>query len=199
VLFLHPVVGMTKPGDVDQYTRVRTYKALAERYYDPERILLALLPLAMRLAGPREAVWHALIRRNYGAKPPDRGAGSRQPWRGFAGEAILRSIRRPGAGRAVPPRAGSDYGAVPGTRISPPNTSGTRRSPEFHPIRAPRVSPGRKSEKSTWTTASRCRPGLPARRWPPFWPRPTRRDTTRECVSGLQGSAGRGSRPQQRC
>ncbi len=67
VLLLHPVVGMTKPGDVDHFTRVRTYKALAERYYDPDRILLALLPLAMRLAGPREAVWHAIIRRNYGA------------------------------------------------------------------------------------------------------------------------------------
>lgn len=67
VLLLHPVVGMTKPGDVDHYTRVRTYKALAQRYYDPGRILLALLPLAMRLAGPREAVWHAIIRRNYGA------------------------------------------------------------------------------------------------------------------------------------
>lgn len=67
VLLLHPVVGMTKPGDVDHYTRVRTYKALAERYYDPDRILLSLLPLAMRLAGPREALWHALIRRNYGA------------------------------------------------------------------------------------------------------------------------------------
>jgi sulfate adenylyltransferase len=65
-LLLHPVVGMTRPGDVDHYTRVRTYKALAERYYDPERLLLALLPLAMRLAGPREALWHALIRRNYG-------------------------------------------------------------------------------------------------------------------------------------
>ena len=67
VLLLHPVVGMTKPGDVDHYTRVRTYRALAERYYDSNRILLSLLPLAMRLAGPREAVWHALIRRNYGA------------------------------------------------------------------------------------------------------------------------------------
>ncbi len=66
-LLLHPVVGMTKPGDVDHYTRVRTYKALAERHYDPERILLSLLPLAMRMAGPREALWHALIRRNYGA------------------------------------------------------------------------------------------------------------------------------------
>jgi len=67
VLLLHPVVGMTKPGDVDHYTRVRTYKALATNHYDPDRILLSLLPLAMRLAGPREALWHALIRRNYGA------------------------------------------------------------------------------------------------------------------------------------
>ena len=67
VLLLHPSVGMTKPGDVDHYTRVRAYKALAAGYYDPNRILLALLPLAMRLAGPREALWHALIRRNHGA------------------------------------------------------------------------------------------------------------------------------------
>jgi sulfate adenylyltransferase len=67
VLLLHPVVGMTKPGDIDYFTRVRTYKALAQNYYQQDRILLALLPLAMRLAGPREALWHALIRRNYGA------------------------------------------------------------------------------------------------------------------------------------
>lgn len=66
-LLLHPVVGMTKPGDVDHYTRVRTYKALTARYYDPDRITLALLPLAMRMAGPREALWHAIIRRNFGA------------------------------------------------------------------------------------------------------------------------------------
>ncbi len=66
-LLLHPVVGMTKPGDVDHYTRVRTYRALAAHYHDPKRVLLALLPLAMRMAGPREAVWHALIRRNFGA------------------------------------------------------------------------------------------------------------------------------------
>jgi sulfate adenylyltransferase len=67
VLLLHPVVGMTKPGDVDHYTRVRTYKALAENHYDPDRIVLSLLPLAMRMAGPREALWHAIIRRNHGA------------------------------------------------------------------------------------------------------------------------------------
>jgi sulfate adenylyltransferase len=67
VLLLHPVVGMTKPGDIDYFTRVRTYKLLASKYYDQNRTLLSLLPLAMRLAGPREALWHALIRRNYGA------------------------------------------------------------------------------------------------------------------------------------
>ncbi len=67
VLLIHPVVGLTKPGDIDHYTRVRAYKALVRRYYDPKRTLLSLLPLAMRMAGPREAVWHAIIRRNYGA------------------------------------------------------------------------------------------------------------------------------------
>ena len=66
-LLLHPVVGMTKPGDLDHFTRVRGYALLAERYYDPARTLLSLLPLAMRMAGPREALWHALIRRNHGA------------------------------------------------------------------------------------------------------------------------------------
>jgi sulfate adenylyltransferase len=67
VLLLHPVVGLTKPGDTDHFSRVRTYKVLIDRYYDPDRALLALLPLAMRMAGPREALWHAIIRRNYGA------------------------------------------------------------------------------------------------------------------------------------
>jgi sulfate adenylyltransferase len=66
-LLIHPVVGLTKPGDVDHYTRVRIYKTLVENYYDQDRTVLSLLPLAMRMAGPREAVWHAIIRRNYGA------------------------------------------------------------------------------------------------------------------------------------
>jgi sulfate adenylyltransferase len=66
-LLLHPVVGMTRPGDVDHYTRVRTYRVLADRYFERGRVLLGLIPLAMRMAGPREAVWHAVIRRNYGA------------------------------------------------------------------------------------------------------------------------------------
>ena len=66
-LLIHPVVGLTKPGDVDHYTRVRVYRTLVENYYEPDRTILSLLPLAMRMAGPREAIWHAIIRRNHGA------------------------------------------------------------------------------------------------------------------------------------
>jgi sulfate adenylyltransferase len=66
-LLIHPVVGLTRPGDVDHYTRCRVYKALYDNYYDHAKTALSLLPLAMRMAGPREAVWHAIIRRNYGA------------------------------------------------------------------------------------------------------------------------------------
>jgi len=66
-LLLHPAVGMTKPGDVDHTTRVRCYMALLDNHYDGYEAMLSLLPLAMRMAGPREALWHAIIRRNYGA------------------------------------------------------------------------------------------------------------------------------------
>ena len=66
-LIVHPVVGMTKPGDVDHYTRVRTYKALVDNHYDQKSTMLSLLPLAMRMAGPKEALLHAIIRRNHGA------------------------------------------------------------------------------------------------------------------------------------
>jgi sulfate adenylyltransferase len=64
-LLIHPSVGMTKPGDVDHYTRVRCYQAVIEGY-PKYTAALSLLPLAMRMGGPREAVWHAIIRKNYG-------------------------------------------------------------------------------------------------------------------------------------
>jgi sulfate adenylyltransferase len=64
-LLIHPVVGMTKPGDVDHYTRVRCYRAILE-HYPRNTAMLSLLPLAMRMAGPREAVLHAIIRKNHG-------------------------------------------------------------------------------------------------------------------------------------
>jgi sulfate adenylyltransferase len=65
-LLIQPVVGLTKPGDVDHYTRVRCYRALLPQY-PQDSAKLSLLPLAMRMGGPREALWHAIIRKNYGA------------------------------------------------------------------------------------------------------------------------------------
>jgi len=64
-LLIHPAVGMTKPGDVDHYTRVRCYQAILA-HYPQHTVELALLPLAMRMGGPREALWHGIIRKNYG-------------------------------------------------------------------------------------------------------------------------------------
>ena len=64
-ILIHPVVGATKPGDVDHSTRVRCYQKMISKY-PPGMAKLSLLPLAMRMAGPREALWHALIRKNYG-------------------------------------------------------------------------------------------------------------------------------------
>ena len=64
-LLIHPVAGLTRPGDIDHYARVRCYQKLLP-HYPQHTARLALLPLAMRMAGPREALWHALIRRNYG-------------------------------------------------------------------------------------------------------------------------------------
>ena len=64
-LLIHPVVGMTKPGDVDHFTRVRCYEAVLDKY-PSSTTTMSLLNLAMRMAGPREAVWHGIIRRNHG-------------------------------------------------------------------------------------------------------------------------------------
>ncbi|CAZ80642.1 unnamed protein product [Tuber melanosporum] len=65
-VLIHPVVGLTKPGDIDHFTRVRVYQALLPRYPNGMAVL-GLLPLAMRMGGPREAIWHAIIRKNHGA------------------------------------------------------------------------------------------------------------------------------------
>ena len=64
-LLIHPVVGLTKPGDVDHFTRVRCYEAVLDQY-PSSTTAMSLLNLAMRMAGPREAVWHGLIRKNHG-------------------------------------------------------------------------------------------------------------------------------------
>ncbi len=87
-LLIHPVVGLTKPGDVDYFTRVRVYKALYENYYDKSRTVLSLLPLAMRMAGPKEALLHAIIRRNHGANHFIVGRDHAGPGKGSDGQPI---------------------------------------------------------------------------------------------------------------
>src|SRR5208337_1019856 len=64
-LLIHPSVGMDRPGDVEYYVRVRCYQALLPKY-PKDTVKLSLLPLAMRMGGPREALWHAIIRKNHG-------------------------------------------------------------------------------------------------------------------------------------
>jgi len=84
-LLIHPVVGMTKPGDVDHFTRVRCYEAVLDQY-PAQTTALSLLNLAMRMAGPREAVWHGLIRRNHGCTHMIVGRDHAGPGKNSAGQ-----------------------------------------------------------------------------------------------------------------
>ncbi len=86
-LLIHPAVGMTKPGDMEYYGRVRCYQALLHKY-PKDTVMLALLPLAMRMAGPREALWHAIIRKNYGCSHLIVGHDHAGPGRDGAGNAF---------------------------------------------------------------------------------------------------------------
>jgi len=84
-LLIHPVVGMTKPGDVDHFTRVRCYEAVLDQY-PAQTTALSLLNLAMRMAGPREAVWHGLIRKNHGCTHMIVGRDHAGPGKNSAGK-----------------------------------------------------------------------------------------------------------------
>ena len=84
-LLIHPVVGMTKPGDVDHFTRVRCYEAVLDKY-PSATTTMSLLNLAMRMAGPREAVWHGLIRKNHGCTHMIVGRDHAGPGKNSAGE-----------------------------------------------------------------------------------------------------------------
>jgi sulfate adenylyltransferase len=108
-LLLHPVAGMTAPGDIDCYTRIRSYVVLVEHYYDANRTILALLPLAMRMAGPREAVWHAIIRRNFGATHFIVGRDHASPGRDSAG----RPFYSPYAAQELLQRYSDEIGITP--------------------------------------------------------------------------------------
>ncbi|MFB0516654.1 MAG: bifunctional sulfate adenylyltransferase/adenylylsulfate kinase [Candidatus Neomarinimicrobiota bacterium] len=84
-ILLHPVVGLTMPGDVNHYTRVRCYEHVLARY-PVGTVMLSLLPLAMRMGGPREALWHAIIRKNYGCEYLIVGRDHAGPGRDSRGE-----------------------------------------------------------------------------------------------------------------
>ncbi|MGP6087728.1 bifunctional sulfate adenylyltransferase/adenylylsulfate kinase [Antarctobacter jejuensis] len=84
-LLIHPIVGMTKPGDVDHFTRVRCYEAVLDKY-PQSTTTMSLLNLAMRMAGPREAVWHGLIRANHGCTHFIVGRDHAGPGKNSAGE-----------------------------------------------------------------------------------------------------------------
>jgi sulfate adenylyltransferase len=112
-LLIHPAVGLTRPGDVDHYTRVRGYQALLARYA-PGTAALALLPLSMRMAGPREALWHAIVRKNHGcthfivgrdhAGPGSDGEG-RAFYAPYAAQELLRAHEEEIGVRMMPFRA----------------------------------------------------------------------------------------------
>jgi sulfate adenylyltransferase len=84
-VLVHPVVGMTKPGDIDYVTRVRTYNVVCNNY-GKDFTYLSLLPIAMRMAGPREAIWHAIIRKNYGCTHFISGRDHAGPGKGSDGK-----------------------------------------------------------------------------------------------------------------
>ncbi len=84
-LLIHPVVGMTKPGDIDHFTRVRCYEAVLDQY-PATTTTMSLLNLAMRMAGPREAVWHGIIRRNHGCTHMIVGRDHAGPGKNSAGQ-----------------------------------------------------------------------------------------------------------------
>ncbi len=98
-LLIQPVVGMTKPGDIDHYSRVRCYEHLI-KHYPEQTSMLSLLHLAMRMGGPREAVWHAIIRKNHGCTHfivgrdhagPGKGADGRDFYGPYDAQALVRA------------------------------------------------------------------------------------------------------------
>jgi len=100
-ILIHPAVGETKPGDIHYYARVRCYKAV-QRHLPLDMSSLSLLPLAMRMAGPREALWHALINRNFGcthflvgpdhASPPRDGPAGKTYYAKYQAQEFLRGF-----------------------------------------------------------------------------------------------------------
>ena len=125
VLLLHPAVRSTTTGDMDHYTRIRTYRSLSLHYYENDRVLLSLLPLAARFAGPREALWHAIIRRNYGANHLIVGRDHAGP----PVDSVGRPLYRPDDARELVDRYSAETGVRTVTfRETEDDTDGERRT-----------------------------------------------------------------------
>jgi sulfate adenylyltransferase len=180
-LLIHPVVGMTKPGDVDHYTRVRCYQALAERY-PRNTALMALLPLAMRMGGPREAVLHAIIRKNYGCSHFIVGRDHAGPGVDSNGQAFYDPYEAQES-RWSPSR----WWSMSKTKTPTSRSTRSPRTPGRSISRAPSCASG-------WAKAASCPSGLRFPRWPTSSVAPTHRDTSRALRSFSPVSRDRASR-----
>ena len=175
---------MTKPGDVDHYTR-STYKAMAAGYYDYQRILLSLLPLAMRLAGPRRSSLHALIRRNYGANYAIIGRDHASPGMNSLGEPFYQPYEAQALVEKFSEEVGISVLAFSGVVYMPVRideelsklSAQITHSFSFRIAGAGRIPP-------SWQDVARM--VHTPRRSLKFWKKPIHLATDRESASGLQ-------------
>ncbi len=165
-LLIHPVVGVTKPGDVDHFTRVRCYRALVDNYYEPGSVVLSLLPLAMRMAGPREVLLHAIIRRNYGCTDFIVGRDHAGPGEDSTGKPFYAPICRPGSNGQVRKRDRHGDGSTSSRWSISPTKTATCPSTRFPPeLRRP-ISPAPMSATSTSPRGFSFPSGSADRPWP---------------------------------
>ena len=190
-LLIHPVVGMTKPGDVDHFTRVRCYETLLG-HYPEQTTTLCLLPLAMRMAGPREAVWHAIIRKNYGCTHLIVGRDHAGPGNDSSG--------KPFYGPYDAQELFAQHEDELGITMVPFHEWSTRR-PGRSTCPRTRSSPARRCSRSPAPScAGGCRrgwtspTGSPSRRWSRSCAAPIRRATSRASPSSSPASPARASR-----
>ena len=184
-LLIHPAVGVTRPQDVGAALRVEAYEVLVDNYYDPSRTLLSLMPLAMRFAGPREAVWHAIIRRNYGATHLIVGRDHAGPGPDSHGVPFY----GPYDAQAMAEHYSHEIGVQdhPGARARLPHRRGPLRGAQRGPLRRPRLvhlgHPGARGVPGQGQEAARVVHAARGGRGPAAGVRPRRRCTARRVTS----------------